>query len=207
MLLEYLKNNYDIGEPIFAADISVPQMSEENLRYHLKKLTDDGIMCRFEAGIYFFPKINMFGEKTGLSAETVAMHKYVKRQGKRVGFFSGYTLANRLGLSTQVPYKEEIISNYAPAIVREITIKNRKYIIRRPIVEINDNNVALLQFLECLKDLDKCAEEDFEVCGKILTKFAKDNHITKTQIDQVIELYPLKVYKAIYDTGVEYVSA
>lgn len=74
-------------------------------------------------------------------------------------------------------------------------------------MEINDNNVALLQFLECLKNLDKCAEEDFEVCGKILTKFAKDNHITKTQIDQVIELYPLKVYKAIYDTGVEYVSA
>lgn len=207
MLLEYLKNNYDIGEPIFAADISVPQMSEENLRYHLKKLTDDGVLCRFEAGIYYFPKINMFGEEAALSAETVAMHKYVKRQGKRVGFFSGYTLANRLGLSTQVPYKEEIISNYAPAIVREITIKNRKYIIRRPIVEINDNNVALLQFLECLKDLDKCAEEDFEVCGKILTKFAKDNHITKTQIDQVIELYPLKVYKAIYDTGVEYVSA
>ena len=207
MLLEYLKKTYDIGEPIFASDISIPQMSEENLRYHLKKLTDDGVLCRFEAGIYYFPKINMFGEEAALSAETVAMHKYVKRQGKRVGFFSGYTLANRLGLSTQVPYREEIISNYAPAIVREVTIKNKKYIIRRPIVEINDNNVALLQFLECLKDLDKCAEEDFDVCGKILTKFAKDHHITKTQIDQLIEKYPLKVYKAIYDTGVEYVSA
>ena len=38
-------------------------LSEENLRYHLKRLTDDGILCRFEAGIYYFPKTDIFGER------------------------------------------------------------------------------------------------------------------------------------------------
>ena len=39
MVLEYLKKNYIKGEPIFLADICIPDMTEENLRYHLKKHT------------------------------------------------------------------------------------------------------------------------------------------------------------------------
>lgn len=206
MLYEYLKENYTDGEPIFANDVELPNMTEENLRYHFKKLTDDGIICRFEPGIYYFPKTNMLGEKLQLSADTVALHKYIMRRGKRVGYYSGYTLANRMGLSTQVPFTEEITSNYAPAPVRELTMKNRKYIIRRPAVEITEENVKVLQFLDCLKDVDKCAEEEMEVCGEILTRYAIENGITKKKVDMFISNYPMKVYKAIYETGVKYVS-
>ena len=59
MLYDYLKENYEPGEPIFSGDIELPGLSEENLRYHLKKLTDDGIISRFEAGGYYFPKMNI----------------------------------------------------------------------------------------------------------------------------------------------------
>ena len=207
MLYDYLKENYEPGEPIFSGDIEIPGLSEENLRYHLKKLTDDGIISRFEAGVYYFPKMDILGERMNLSAETVAIHKYIQRRGKRVGYYSGYTLANRMGLSTQVPFTIEITSNYAPALVRELTIKNRKYIIRRPVAEVTEENVAVLQFLDCLKDIEKCAEEEMDVCGKILSKYAKQNNITKQKIDEFIEEYPVKIYKAIYETGVKYVSA
>lgn len=207
MLYAYLKKHYIPGEPIFTSDIDIPEFTDENLRYHLKKLTDDGIICRFEAGVYYFPKMNLFGEPMTLSAETVAVHKYITRKGKRIGYYSGYTLANRMGLSTQVPFTEEITSNNAPALVREMTIKNRKYIIRRPTVEITDDNVTVLQLLDCLKDIEKCAEEEPEVCGEILSAYAKKHGITKSMVDKFIENYPLKIYKAIYETGVEYVSA
>lgn len=205
MLYQYLKENYILGEPIFANDIHILGMTEENIRYHFKKLTDDGILCRFEPGVYYFPKINIFGEKMQLSVDTVVIHKYVMRRGKRVGYYSGYTLANRMGLSTQVPFIEEITSNYAPAQVRELTIKDKKYIIRRPVVEINEENVKVLQFLDCLKDVDKCAEEELEICGRILTEYAMEHQITKRMIDRLIVYYPVKIYKAIYETGVEYV--
>ena len=46
-----------------------------------------------------------------------------------------------------------------------------------------------------------------EVCGRILSEYAKNNAITKKRIDQIITNYPVKIYKAIYETGVEYVSA
>lgn len=207
MIYEYLSNNYEKGEPIFLTDIIIEGMSEENIRYHLKKLTDEGRICRFESGIYYLPKVNIFGERTTLSADTVVLHKYVSRRGKRVGFYAGYTLANRLGLSTQVPYKEEIISNYAPAQVREVDIRDKKYVIRRPAVEVTEENVYALQLLECLKNIDKAAEKDMEVCGTLLTRYAKEHRITKTQIDRLLMYYPLKIYKAIYETGVKYVSA
>lgn len=127
--------------------------------------------------------------------------------GKRVGFYSGYTLANRLGLSTQVPIKEEITSNYAPAQVREVSIKNQKYLIRRPAVTITEENAYVLQLLDCLKDIDKSAEEDMKKCGKILTNYANEHRITREQVDKLLAYYPLKIYKAIYETGVKYVSA
>lgn len=207
MLYDYLVSNYEKGEPIFLTDIVIEGMAEANLRYHLKKLTDDGIICRFGAGVYYIPQTDALGEKSTLSAETVALHKYVYRRGKRVGFYSGHTFANQLGLSTQVPFKEEITSNYAPSMVREISIKNRKFVIRRPVIEVTEENAYVLQFLECLKDIDKSAEEDMKVCGKILTDYAREHKITKAMVDQFLEYYPLKVYKAIYESGVKYVSA
>lgn len=207
MLYEYLKENYKPGEPIFSSDIQIPGLSDENLRYHFKKLADDGMISRFEAGVFYFPKMDILGERISLSAETVAIHKYVKRRGKRVGYYSGYTLANRMGLSTQVPFHEEITSNYAPAQVRELIIKNRKYILRRPVVEVTEDNVTVLQFLDCLKDIEKCAEVEMRVCGKILSEYARRNAITKKRIDEFIANYPVRIYKAIYETGVEYVSA
>ncbi len=207
MLQSYLKKNYCPGEPIFAADLCLPQLTEENLRYHLKKLTDDGVLCRFEPGVYYFPKIDIFGEKIEISADTVAYHKYIMRRGKRVGYYSGYTLANRMGLSTQVPYREEITSNYAPAAVRELTIKNQQYVLRKPVVDITEKNAPILMFLDSLKDLERCAEEEPQICGHILTSFAQEHGITKTATDSIISRYPLKIYKAIYETGVQYVSA
>ncbi len=75
---------------------------------------------------------------------------------------------------------------------------------------VHFNNIdpaPVLQLLDCLKDIDKCAEVDLESCGEILTRYIKENGITKEKIDQFITIYPTKIYKAIYETGVRYVSA
>lgn len=207
MLYNYLINHYELGEPIFLSEINIPDITSENLRYHFKKLTDDGIINRFEPGIYYFPKTDILGEKIALSAEIVALHKYITHKGKHIGYYSGHTLANRLGLSTQIPFIQEITSNNAPATVRKVKIGNTKYIIRKPCVEITDENVIILQFLDCLKDIDKYAEESLDNCGKILTNFASQHHITKSMIDSEISNYPIRIYKAIYETGVKYVSS
>ena len=207
MLYTYLTSVYKNGEPIFLTDITIDGMAEENLRYHLKRLTDQGHIRRFDAGVYYLPKKNLLGEEIALSAETVAIHKYIKRQGRHIGYYSGFTLANRMGLSGQVPFKEEIVSNNAPAQIREVAIGNRKYVIRRPVTQITEENVYVLQFLDCLKDMNKISELEPRDCGSILSRYAREHNITKELVDRYISYYPLKVYKAIYDTEVQYASA
>ena len=204
MLINYLRKNYKDGEPIFLSDINVNGMTQENIRYHLKKYTDDGLLSRFEPGIYYFPKNNLFGEKSVISAETVAYNKYICRKDKYVGYYSGLTFINQLGLSTQVPFIEEITSNFAPAMVRKITIKNRGYIIRKPVVKINEKNMYILQILDCLKDIEVDDKEDIKSYGEVLSKHISDHKISKNDIDKYISNYPTKVYKAIYETGVKF---
>ncbi|MDO4939220.1 MAG: DUF6088 family protein [Lachnospiraceae bacterium] len=207
MVYSYLKNNYKEGEPVFLTDIQIDGMSEGNLRYHLKSLTDQGLINRFDSGIYYIPQKDLLNNPVKISAETVTIHKYINRHGKHIGYYSGYTLANRMGMSTQVPFKEEITSNYAAAPVREIKVGNRTYVIRRPVVPVTEENIHVLQLLDCLKDLEKSSEINLKECGKILTQYAKKHHITKEMIDKYIGHYPLKIFKAIYDTEVKYVPA
>lgn len=81
MLYEYLIENYEPGEPIFSGDIEIPGMSEENLRYHLKNLRMMVLYPDLSQEYTIFRKGYIWRKKS-LSAETVAMHKYILRRGK-----------------------------------------------------------------------------------------------------------------------------
>ena len=89
---------------------------------------------------------------------------FLKGASSKSAWYSGYTLVNRMGLSKQVLLTQEISSNFAPALVRKMTIKNRQYIIRKPVVQITEENAPVLQLLDCLKDIEKCTELEPEKC-------------------------------------------
>lgn len=67
---------------------------------------------------------------------------------------------------------------------------------------MSEDNVYILQFLDCLKDIDKSAEVDLMACGIILSEYTRKHGITRQQVDQFVNYYPLKIYKAIYETGI-----
>ena len=117
MLYEYLCSNYKPNEPIFVADVSLP-VSNVNLRQMFKILCDSGKIRRFDTGVYYIPKESRLKGGVPLGADTVARYKYISRNGRVDGYYSGYTFANQLGVTTQVPYMVEIVSNNASARVR-----------------------------------------------------------------------------------------
>lgn len=207
MLYEYLVNHYKEGEPIFLTDIVIPGISEENIRQKLKILTDSGRICRFEQGVYYIPKQSRLKGTVSLSPELVAYSKYIERAGRIMGYYSGYTLANRMGISTQVPLVEEIVSNNMAAIVREVKVGPQKYIVRRPFTQVNNDNYPILQLLDLLKDIDKYEETNRAETKELLSKYIRENHISRDQVDRVIGAFPLKTYKAIYDMRLDYVFA
>ena len=206
MLYGYLIENFKPYEPIFTADIDI-DMVGNSLRPKLKELCDSGKLCRYEAGIYYLPGKMKVKGLTPISASAVARSKYVNRRGKVRGYYSGYTFANQIGLSLQVPYVQEIVTNEASAKVREIDIKGQKFIIRKPKAEVTEENVYTLQFLDFLCDIDMYLDGSSDNILDKLEKLIKDENITKELIDKYISLYPIRVYKNLYETGVVYAIA
>lgn len=206
MLYEYLIERYKPYEPIFSSDIDIGLVGN-SLRPKLKELCDSGKLCRYDAGVYYLPgKVKLKG-LVPISANTVARSKYISRFGKVRGYYSGYTFANQMGFSLQVPYVQEIVTNDASAKVREVDINGQKFIIRKPKATITDENYLVMQFLDLLSDIDKYTDVGSDVVLTKLTSLVKDEKISKEMIDSYIGLYPTKVYKNLYETGVVYAIA
>lgn len=206
MLYEYLAENYKPNEPIFVSDVVLP-VSDGNLRQMFKKLCDSGKIKRFDTGIYYIPKKSLLKNGAPLAADEVAEAKYILKKGKIDGFYSGYTFANQLGISTQVPYVKEIVSNNASTRVKEVKVRDKRILLRRARTPVTNENYVVLQFLDLLKDLEQYYDIGFdEVCDR-LSRYVKDENITKTQVDRFIGEYPDKIYKNIYRTGLYNVFA
>ena len=106
ILYEYLTENYKPNEPILLSDINIPYTNGQ-----LDKLCEDDKVKRFDKGVYYLPKKTRLPGGTVPSAESVAEKKYIENKGKIDGYYSGFTFANWLGITTQVPFKLEIVTN------------------------------------------------------------------------------------------------
>ena len=206
MLSEYLKKNYESGEPIFLQDIKIAGMSDASIRQKIKKLTDTGEVIRYEQGIYYIPKTSRVRGETTLAPDVVARYKYISRMGRIMGYYAGYTLANKMGISMQVPIKEEIVSNNMAAVVREVSVGNRVYVVRKAPVEVNKNNYIVLQLLELLKDIDEYSDNE-QAAREQIIDYIRRFQITREVVDQYIIYFPSRVYKSIYEMRLENVFA
>ena len=206
MLLEYIKNNYAQGEPIFLQDIYIENMSGASIRQNMKKLVEKGAIARYDQGIYFIPKPSRLKGKPNLAPDVVARYKYISRRGEIIGYYSGHTFANKLGLSTQVPVKEEMVSNNMAAVVREVEVGGRSYIVRKSSVVINSENYKVLQLLDILKDFENYCDDEISAKG-ILIDYIKKSNITRDDIEKYITAFPIKVYKTIFDMRLDCVFA
>ena len=206
-ILNYLLNNYKPGEPIFIADIKIKDISGDNLKQQLKRLTDIGELQRFEKGIYYLPRESRLKKGFRLSGDIVARYKYVSRRGKIMGYYSGYTFANQLGISMQVPAKIEIVSNESAPVVRDINLGNQTFTVRKSRIQVDENNQKVLQLLELLKDVEEYSDATMDQTRERIVKYIKDSKITRKDIDRYIEEFPVKIYKSIYEMRLENVLA
>lgn len=198
MLLDYLQKNYKVNEPIFVSDIDLP-VTDTNLRQMLKVLCDNGQIFRYDTGIYYMKGVSRLKGGISLSASEVARYKYISRNNQINGYYSGYTFANQLGLTTQVPYTIEIVSNQASAKCREVRLKNQKIMLRKPRAEITKDNYSVLQLLDLLKDWEKYVDDDMSMAAERIRAYIREICIRRTDVDEYIGLFPDRVYKYIYE--------
>lgn len=207
MLYEYIKKHYKETEPIFFCDIPQFNKPKPEISRELRILVEEGKICKYDTGIYYLPKQTVLKNPIGPSADVVASYKYIAREGRVEGYYGGNSLANKFGISTQVPRKPEIVSNNVAAKVKEINIGKTVYIVRRPVVEVTKENYRILQLLEMIKIVGDYMDGTYEEAGEKIKEYIKANNIKKSDIDKYIRLFPLVVYKNYYEMGVENVFA
>jgi hypothetical protein len=199
MLLDFLKSHFGPGKPIFTSDAESLGLSAVNLRQQFKKLVDAGELFRFEPGIYFLPDSN-HEYYPPISSNMVAEYKYITNGEDVYGYYSGYTFANQLGICLQVPYKEEIVSNNATAIVREVKVGRIPFLVRRSKIVVTKENRNVLQLLDLLKDVEEYTDYECEAeAPDLIRKHILRNKILRADVDKYIGNFPLKTYKSIYD--------
>ena len=198
MLYEYLLENYEPNEPIFVSDVDLP-VTDNNLRQMFKTLCDDGRINRFEPGIYYLPKESRLKGGSALTADAVAIAKYISRNGKTVGYYSGNTFANILGITTQVPYVVEIVTNNTSTRVREVKVRNKRIMLRRARTTIDNENYVVLQFLDLLKDIDQYYDLPVKDVSARLISYIRAENIRREDIDKYIKDYPDKIYRNLYE--------
>ncbi len=207
MLYNYLKENYDDAEPIFYNDIQLEGVSKPALSRMLKSLCDEGKIMKYGTGIYYFPKKTRLSSTVGPNADIVARYKYIERHGKVDGYYTGNTLANKMGLTTQVPMKIEIVSNNMAAKVREVEIGTRKFLVRHPAVYITNENAAVLQMLDLLKNLEIYIDGRYSDAAERFREYIRLYNIKREDVDCYIREYPVNVFRNYYEVGLDYVFA
>lgn len=197
----YLEENYEPNEPIFLSDLNIPNMKPSSLRPQLKKLTEDGRLRRFDTGIYYIPKKSSFRFGSAVSIYDVIKKKYLTDNKGRCGYLSGMMFANQIGLTTQVPAVYEVYTNKATTDYRDTTLGDMRVILRRPYVEVNDENVSALQFLDLMKEVSDCAELEGKELTDRLLEYMKIKGLGFNTLEQYFPYYPDKIYKSMYEVG------
>ena len=197
----YIENNYQPNEPIFLSELNISGIKAVSVRQQIKKLTESGMLKRFDTGIYYIPKKSMFRSGSTLSVNEVIKKKYLADGENCCGYVGGILFANQLGLTTQVPGVYEIYTNKATTEYRETQLANLRVILRKPYCEINERNVAILQFLDLLKEIVEISEVDGEELTNRLISYMKKKNIGFESMRRFLPYYPDRIYKNMYEVG------
>ena len=207
VLYNYIREHYKEAEPIFFSDLEREDITRSALNQQLKKLCDKGLLEKYDVGVYFIPKKTLLNSTIGPNADMVARYRFISKGNNIDGFYGGNSCANQIGISTQVPQVVEIVSNNTNSSDREVRIGNRRFYVKKPIVQITKENVYVLQMLELLKNLDAYLDYSYEEAREKFAEYISFHGIKRSDVDMYIRKYPVATFKYYYELGLDYVLA
>lgn len=110
-------------------------------------------------------------------------------------------ICKQLGLTTQVPGVYEVYTNKATTEYRETKLANLRVILRKPYCEINERNMAILQFLDLIKEVVDISEVEGEELTNRLFDYMKSKNIEFENMKPFLPYYPERIYKNMYEVG------
>ena len=198
MLYNFIKDRYKEAEPIFFSDLLRENLIEQDLKLQIMELCEKGLLQEYDDEVYFIPKKTTLNSAIGPNADMVARYRFISKGDNVDGLYSGNTFANQIGISTQVPYVIEIVSNNV-SDDGEVLIGNRRFDVRKPVVQITRENVYVLQMLELLKNLDAYLDCTYEEAREKFAEYISVCEITKSEVEMYIKEYPESTRKYYHE--------
>ncbi|MDR3293811.1 MAG: DUF6088 family protein [Clostridiales bacterium] len=204
--IDELNAKYGANEPLGILEIRevLSCYSTPRIYQLLESAIADGKIMRFENGIYYIPTQTIFGTSR-LDSAKVIERKYVTRGTEVYGYYSGLTLLNGLGLTTQVPNVVEVVTNNEASRVREVFVGKQRVRLRKARMFITSENADALAVLDLFNQVDPTKIENADWCG--VTEYLKANDLTLRKIMEYSAVYPARAVKNFMNSGVAYAVA
>jgi hypothetical protein len=209
---DYILKNHQAADPIIQKDLYriFVNVSPITIRQTLLRLSKNGIITKSESikGVYFISKQNTVLKSHSLNFNQLIENKFLVDMNKKViGYESGLSLANELGLTTQTSSTVYVVSNAVADRKRELLIDNRRIIIDKSRIDVDHRNYRFLQVLDLISDFESFCEVDPEQALTVLKTYLRDLTLSKKEIDTIFRFYPIKTERNYYKLGVDHVIA
>jgi Family of unknown function (DUF6088) len=150
------------------ADFTTEVKSKEAVIKALNRMVASGKIVKLAKGKYYKPETTVFGNLQPNQSQVVK--DLLEENGKIVGYLTGYSIYNQLGLTTQVSNTIQIGKNQIrPSFKREqytISFIKQKN-------NITKENIPLLQILDAIRYIKKIPDAGIESSCKRLPAILK----------------------------------
>jgi len=148
-------NRFKSGYVFTYDDFDIPVNNIGALKMALNRLVSSGKIIRLSKGQFYKPEITEFGALR--PPEYQVVKDLLEDNGKIIGYLTGVSAFNKLGLTTQVSNTIQIGTN-----IDRKSKKRGKYSIRfiRQKNTIYKNNIYLLQILDSIRFIKRIPDSD-----------------------------------------------
>lgn len=160
--------------------------SKEGVIKALNRMAKAGKIVKLAKGKYYKPENTPFGKLQPTQAQVVK--DLLEDNGKVIGYLTGYSIYNQLGLTTQVSNTIQIGKNQ----IRP-NFKRERYTIAfiRQKNTITKENIPLLQILDAIRYIKKIPDASIETsCRRLLAIIKKLPATDKSTITRLALKYP-----------------
>ena len=177
--------NWPSNEPITTAAVATGLVdafginiddAKKVTNVNMKRLVEKGEIERVQKGVYGKVKITPFG-RLAPCADEIIERLLLQDGGKTIGYITGPTLLNAIGLCSWMPRERHIATNdYRRLLPAEAPIRTYK-----PAVTVDDENAPYLRAIAAFDSVDKYPV-DAEKPNEILRVMLKQGHIDNEKL-------------------------
>lgn len=136
------------SQPFGYADLGIAAGDFFTAAKALERMQKKGTIKKVSKGVFYIPRKTVFGN-LGPDSNKI-LERYLFENGKRIAYETGYSLYNKLGLTTQMAFKIKLASKNKRIKINQGSLQVSSV---KSYVEVTDENYELLGYLDVLKDI------------------------------------------------------